>query len=203
MAYKKSRDGLCTLHVHAPLSRSHDLCVPSTNWPTTPDTKKKRKKEKIFSMLLDTIRCTVYISRMAWCPAVSSILPSITSYMAQTECTSLWSLKQTPPLSGAERQMAESAESPLIMTPLQGLQIYIDLSHNEKVSLACSHVVLCLLCVYTLACRFAVIWAGSGHWMKVCCYFFHLFWSFFPPFLRGTLTHTVKYLISQGLCIKE
>lgn len=53
--------------------------------------------------------------------------------------------------------MAESAKSPAIVMPLHGLKIDIGLLHNEKVSLACGHVVLCLLCAYTLVRRFAVV----------------------------------------------
>lgn len=52
--------------------------------------------------------------------------------------------------NGAEGQMAQSAKSPITIMLLHGLKIYIDLLHNEKVRLACIHVVPCPLCVVLL-----------------------------------------------------
>lgn len=59
-------------------------------------------------------------------------------------------MTQFPALNGAEGQMAQSAKSPVTIMLLRGLKIYNDLLHNEKVWLACIHVVPCLLSVVLL-----------------------------------------------------
>lgn len=137
MAYKSPLDGLSALHVHAPLS-SHDLRATRTNWLTTVG----KKNQTNFSILLDTIRCTLYIFSLAWCP-VCLCYPSQAKRFGP-------SLTQFPALNGAEGQMAQSAKSPVTIMLLRGLKIYIYLLHNEKVRLACIHVVPCLLSVVLL-----------------------------------------------------